>query len=307
MEKGLVIKSIGNSYKVRLDDGRIISCNIKGNLRLKDIKTTNPVAVGDWVEFTSKKNPEFGIISGITERRNYIIRRATNLSKQYHIIAANVDMAYVMATIILPEISTTFIDRVLATAEAYRIPATIIFNKIDLYDEEILQLLAYYQNIYEKAGYPCIKISALKMFNIDLLKEHMKDRVNLLVGQSGVGKSLLINMMQPEFNLKIGDISHSHLKGKHTTTFAEMFELANGGYIIDTPGLKAFGAVDMEKGEIYHFFPEIFRISNGCQYYNCMHTGEPNCAVKTALGLGEISESRYISYLGMLEEDKKYR
>ncbi len=313
MKKGLVVKSTGSWYTVKDDEGNRYECKIKGNLRIKDLKTTNPVAVGDRVDFEylekdSKDQKKLvGLIFNIDERKNYIIRRSQNLSKQAHIIAANIDQAFLVATINYPVTTTTFIDRFLASAEAYRIPVVILFNKTDRYNQEqadrLLQLIETYQSI----GYVCIKISALLKTGMDELQELMKDKISVFNGHSGVGKSTIINAIQPNLNLKTREISDYHETGKHTTTYSELFELNFGGYIIDTPGIKAFGMLEMESWEISHYFPEIFRISENCQYNNCSHTHEPGCAVKEAVASGEIAETRFISYLGLLESDQKYR
>lgn len=313
MKKGLVVKSTGSWYTVKDDEGNRYECKIKGNLRIKDLKTTNPVAVGDRVDFEylekdSKDQKKLvGLIFNIDERKNYIIRRSQNLSKQAHIIAANIDQAFLVATINYPVTTTTFIDRFLASAEAYRIPVVILFNKTDRYNQEqadrLLQLIETYQSI----GYVCIKISALLKTGMDELQELMKDKISVFNGHSGVGKSTIINAIQPNLNLKTREISDYHETGKHTTTYSELFELNFGGYIIDTPGIKAFGMLEMESWEISHYFPEIFRISENCQYNNCSHTHEPGCAVKEAVASGEITETRFISYLGLLESDQKYR
>lgn len=309
----MVVKSTGSWYTVKDDEGNRYECKIKGNLRIKDLKTTNPVAVGDRVDFEylekdSKDQKKLvGLIFNIDERKNYIIRRSQNLSKQAHIIAANIDQAFLVATINYPVTTTTFIDRFLASAEAYRIPVVILFNKTDRYNQEqadrLLQLIETYQSI----GYVCIKISALLKTGMDELQELMKDKISVFNGHSGVGKSTIINAIQPNLNLKTREISDYHETGKHTTTYSELFELNFGGYIIDTPGIKAFGMLEMESWEISHYFPEIFRISENCQYNNCSHTHEPGCAVKEAVASGEIAETRFISYLGLLESDQKYR
>ncbi len=313
MKQGLVVKSTGSWYTVKDEEGNRYECKIKGNLRLKGLKTTNPVAVGDQVSFeyrekdSKDQNRPVGLIFSIEERKNYIIRRSQNLSKQAHIIAANIDQAFLIATINYPVTTTTFIDRFLASAEAYRIPVVILFNKTDRYNQEqtdrLLQLVETYQSI----GYVCIKMSATQKTGLNELRELMKDKISVFNGHSGVGKSTIINTIQPNLNLKTREISDYHETGKHTTTFSELFELDFGGYIIDTPGIKAFGMLEMESWEISHYFPEIFRISEKCQYNNCSHTHEPGCAVKEAVVTGEIAETRFISYLGLLEADQKYR
>ncbi len=306
MEKGIVVKSTGSWYSVRKENGEQVESRIRGKLRIKGVRTTNPIAVGDRVEL-DRENNEY-VITRIEERRNYIIRKSTNLSKESHIIAANVDQALLITTICHPQISTVFIDRFLATAEAYNIPAILVFNKTDLYNKPEKDLLQQLSAIYSRAGYPCYPISAANGENTDSLKPLLKDKISVLAGSSGVGKSTLINKIQPNLNLKTGDLSDAHDTGKHTTTFAEMFPLSNGGFIIDTPGLRSFGIIDMKKEEISHFFPEIFKAAENCRFYNCTHTHEPGCAVIEAVQNGEISESRYWSYLSMMEENGgKYR
>ena len=306
--KGLVIKNTGSWYLVKTEDGRCIECKIKGNFRLKGIRSTNPVAVGDYVQIILNQEGT-AFISEIEDRRNYIIRRASNLSKQSHIIASNLDQCMLIVTVNYPETSTTFIDRFLATAEAYRIPVKLIFNKIDAYDEDDLHYLDSLIHLYTTIGYPCFKVSATQGTGIDLLKSELCDRVTLLSGHSGVGKSTLINAILPDASARTGEISAAHNKGMHTTTFSEMFALEGGGYLIDTPGIKGFGTFDMEEEEIGHYFPEIFKTSAECRYGNCTHRHEPGCAVRQAVEEHYISESRYQSYLSMLEdkEEGKYR
>ena len=313
MKKGLVIKSTGSWFTVESENGELFECKIKGKFRIKGIKSTNPVAVGDHVEFTvqntyqDEKEKNVGLITAISERKNYIIRRSQNLSKQSHIIAANVDQAVLVVTLNYPVTTTTFIDRYLASAEAYRVPVLIVFNKIDRLDNEQQNLLNSLIDIYTKIGYKCLSTSATTGFGIDNLKEALKNRINVVNGHSGVGKSTLINILEPGLKLKTMDISDMHNTGKHTTTFSSLFKLNFGGYIIDTPGIKAFGMLEMEAWEISHYFPEIFKISSLCQYNNCSHTHEPGCAVKSAVENNEIAQSRFISYLGLLEADDKYR
>lgn len=313
LKKGLVIKSTGSWYTVKDETGERFECRIKGNLRIKGLKTTNPVAVGDWVdfEFLSKESSDqkmnIGLIYAVSERSNYIIRRSQNLSKQAHIIAANIDQAFLVVTINYPVTTTTFIDRFLASAEAYRIPVVLIFNKTDRYNTEQTVLMNELIRLYETIGYQCLKTSATEPSGLDDLKRMMINKISVFNGHSGVGKSTIINSLQPGLNLRTREISDYHETGKHTTTFSELYELHFGGYIIDTPGIKAFGMLEMEPWEISHYFTEIFKISSGCQYNNCSHTHEPACAVKEALKKGEIAESRYISYLGLLELDQKYR
>lgn len=307
MEKGLVLKTTGSHYRVRIEGGAVLDCVACGRLRLNEIKTTNPITVGDLV--TVEPRPDgTGLITAIHERKNYIIRKATNLSREAHIIAANIDQAILLVTITQPETQLAFIDRYLVTAEAYNIPTIIAFNKIDLLAEQHKSMLNSYISIYDPIGYKCLLVSAKTGYNLDLFKETLKDRVSLISGNSGVGKSTLINSIQPGLNLKTAEISSAHLKGRHTTTFSEMFELSFGGFIIDTPGLKSFGLVDIDKNELYHFFPEMFKISDKCKYYNCTHVHEPGCAVVEAVDRGEIAPSRYLSYLSIYDdENEKYR
>lgn len=313
LKEGLVIKSTGSWYTVEDTDGNHFDCKIKGKFRIKGIKNTNPVTVGDRVEFkitpvsADEKNAKVGLITSIHERKNYIIRRSINLSKQAHIIAANIDQAVLVITLNYPVTTTTFIDRFLASAEAYRIPVLMVFNKTDRYNQEQLQQLSELITLYESIGYHCLRTSAKNGEGIEELKNALKNKTNVINGHSGVGKSTLINFIQPGLNLKTKEISDSHKTGKHTTTYSELYKLNFGGYIIDTPGIKAFGMLEMEAWEISHYFVEIFRISENCQYNNCSHTHEPGCAVKNAVEKGEIAASRFSSYLGLLESDEKYR
>ena len=306
--KGLVIKNTGSWYQVRTDDGQLIECKIKGNFRLKGIRSTNPVAVGDRVQIILNQEGT-ACINEIEDRKNYIIRRSSNLSKQSHILAANLDQCMLVVTINYPETSTIFIDRFLASAEAYRVPVKLIFNKVDAYDSDELHYLDSLINLYTSIGYPCLKISAKKGEGIDLVKKELEGKITLFSGHSGVGKSTLINAILPEQEVKTAEISTYHNKGMHTTTFSEMFPVEGGGYIIDTPGIKGFGTFDMEEEEVGHYFPEIFKISADCKYNNCTHRHEPGCAVRDAVEKHFISESRYTSYLNMLEdkEEGKYR
>lgn len=306
--KGLVIKNTGSWYQVKTDDGRTIECKIKGNFRLKGIRSTNPVAVGDRVRIAVNREGT-AYIHEIEDRKNYIIRRSSNLSKQSHILAANLDQCMLIVTVNYPETSTTFIDRFLASAEAYRIPVKLIFNKIDVYNDDELHYLDALINLYSQIGYPCFQISAIEGKGIETIKKELAGKITLFSGHSGVGKSTLINSILPEVNLKTGEISAYHNKGMHTTTFSEMFPIDEGGYIIDTPGIKGFGTFDMEEEEIGHYFPEIFKASVHCKYGNCTHRHEPGCAVRQAIEQHLISESRYTSYLSMLEdkEEDKYR
>lgn len=305
---GLVIKNTGSWYQVKTDEGRVIDCKIKGNFRLKGIRSTNPIAVGDWVNIVLN-NEGTAFITSIDERKNYIIRRSSNLSKQSHIIAANLDQSFLIVTVNYPETSTIFIDRFLTTAEAYCVPVSLIFNKVDLYNENELRLLDGLVTLYEHIGYPCYRVSATNGQGVNAIRILLPHKVTLFSGNSGVGKSTLINAIHPAFHAKTGEISEYHNKGMHTTTFSEMFEIDEGGYIIDTPGIKGFGTFDMGQEEVGHYFKEIFHYSTGCKYNNCTHVHEPGCAVRQAVKEHLISESRYISYLNILEDEheSKYR
>jgi len=306
LETGLVIKSTGSWFTVRKQDGLVINCKIKGSFRTRGIRNTNPVAVGDHVNLMI--DGDHGIIQEIAPRKNYIIRKSPNLSKETQIIAANIDQALLVVTFVFPKLSTEFIDRFLVTAEAYRIPSILIFNKTDLYGEQKMEELRMIKSVYEEAGYKTIKISAVERINLEKIKDLMKGKISLIAGQSGVGKSTILNAIDPNLNLRTENISRSHKTGKHTTTFAEMHFLGFGGSVIDTPGIKGFGLVDFEKEEIYHYFPEIFKASKNCEYNNCSHTHEMNCAVKNSLENGIISETRYRNYIRILEDKgKKYR
>ena len=308
MRHGLVIKNTGSWYQVRTDDGALVECKIKGNFRLKGIRSTNPVAVGDRVNIEENREGTAFIVS-IDDRDNYIIRRASNLSKESHILAANVDQALLIVTVNHPQTNLIFIDRFLATAEAYRVPVKLVFNKIDLYDENDKELLQGLVDLYTYIGYDCLSVSAVTGEGIDRLCTLLHEKVSLFAGNSGVGKSSLINCILPGLNLKTGAISQSHHKGMHTTTFSEMFPLPHGGYIIDTPGVKGFGTIDFAPEEVAHFFPEIFRFSHDCRFGNCTHRHEPGCAVLQALEEHRISESRYASYLSIIDDSTagKYR
>lgn len=306
---GLVIKNTGSWYVVKTDEGTEINCKIKGNFRLKGIRTTNPIAVGDLVTILPNADGT-AFITGIDSRKNYIIRRSSNLSKEAHIIAANVDQALLIVTLAHPITSTTFVDRFLATAEAYRIPAVIVVNKIDLLsDEEDLEYLEAWSYLYKSIGYTVLHVSAETGEGIDALNKLLNGKVSLLSGNSGVGKSTIINRIMPNLNLRTAEISTTHDTGMHTTTFSEMFPLPHGGYLIDTPGVKGFGTIDFDRHEVAHFFPEIFDISQDCRFGNCTHTHEPGCAVLSALEESRIAQSRYNSYLSILEDsaDDKYR
>ena len=306
--RGLVIKNTGSWYTVRTEDGRDIESKIKGNFRLKDIKSTNPVTVGDRVVIDINKEGT-AFITEIEERKNYIIRRASNLSKQSHIIAANLDQAMLIVTVNYPITTTIFIDRFLATAEAYRVPVKLVFNKIDRYNNEDQRALENLIELYTSIGYPCSTLCARTEEGLDALKADLKDKITLLSGHSGVGKSTIINKLVPGVNLRTGDISEYHNKGMHTTTFSEMIPLPDGGYLIDTPGIKGFGTIEMADAEISHCFRELFKSSEECRFNNCTHRHEPGCAVIQAVNDGLISESRYKSYLSILDDrmESKYR
>lgn len=306
--QGVVIKSSGSVYAVRATDGSVVDCRVKGNFRLKGIKSTNPVAVGDRVEFDVRSDGT-AYIMNIMERKNYIVRKASNLSKQSHILAANLDLCFLVVTISHPATSTTFIDRFLASAEAYRVPVVLVFNKADIYSPDEVAEMQYLVALYENIGYRCLVTSAENGEGIDVLKEAMRGNVSLLAGNSGVGKSSLVNAVAPQLATRVGEISKVHDTGMHTTTYTEMFEFMSGSYIVDTPGVKGFGSYAMEPEEIPHYFVEFFELSRGCKYGNCTHTHEPGCAVLAALEEGKIAPSRYQSYLSMLEDDDegKYR
>ncbi len=312
---GLVIRNTGYSYTVKSDAGEVFDCKVKGNFRIRGIRTTNPVAIGDKVAFTPQEvngdieQAKQGLITELDDRKNYIIRKSTNLSKQSHIIAANVDMCFLIVTIQQPETPLQFIYRFLASAEAYSVPVTLVFNKIDLIDDEWKGYLDGVVNLYETVGYPCRCISAKTGEGVEALRSELKGKITLFSGNSGVGKSTLINALLPHLNLRTSEISDAYNTGKHTTTFSEMYETEGDGYVIDTPGIKGFGTFNMKKEEVSHYFKEIFRFSADCRFNNCTHTHEPHCAVREAVERHDIAESRYNSYLSMLEDEKedKYR
>ena len=301
--KGLVVKNTGSWYTVRLDDGQLLDCKVKGNFRIKGIRSTNPVAVGDHVTVG-----EGNWITEIEDRKNYIIRKSINLSKQSHILAANVDQAFLIITVVRPETSTTFIDRFLASAEAYRVPVVLVFNKTDILDDDSRRYQQMMVQLYETIGYECRQISAEHGDGVEELRPLLEDKITLLSGNSGVGKSTLINRLVPDANLRTAEISDAHLSGQHTTTFSEMIAIGNG-YLIDTPGIKGFGTFDMEREELTSYFREIFEYSKQCRFSDCTHTHEPGCAVLKAVEEHYIAQSRYQSYLSMLDDkdENKYR
>lgn len=307
---GIVYKSTGSWYIVKTDLGAVYDCRIKGKFRIKGIKSTNPIAVGDVVDFEIETldNVTTGIIHNIHDRDNYIVRKSVNLSKQTHIIAANIDQVFLLITINNPPTHTTFIDRFLVTTQAYRIKTILVFNKMDTYDDDTVMEVKYLASIYRKIGYACIEVSAATGKNINEMKVLMKSKTSMFAGHSGVGKSTLVNAIEPGLDLKTKAISLQHMQGQHTTTFAEMFDLSFSAKIIDTPGIKGFGVVDMDKEEIGDYFPEFFALKQNCKFNNCLHVEEPFCAVKAALDADEISFSRYRSYLQILEgDDEHYR
>lgn len=300
---GLVMKSTGSWYLVKAENGDVLECRLKGKIRLDDRKTTNPVAVGDIVDLELDRDGS-NQISKIHPRRNYIIRKSINLSKQAHILASNLDQAILVATLVAPRTSLGFIDRFLVTAEAYSIPAKIVFNKRDILDTESLALQNEIMELYSKIGYECFSVSSLNKDDVEAIKHLLKDKTTLIAGHSGVGKSTLVNAIEPDLGLRTGEISSAHLKGTHTTTFAELFPLSFGGNIIDSPGIKELGLVEMKKEEVGHYFPEIRQRMNDCKFNNCLHVNEPKCAVLKAVEDGEISQERYRSYLGILNGEE---
>ncbi|WP_055448023.1 ribosome small subunit-dependent GTPase A [Lacinutrix mariniflava] len=307
---GLVYKSTGSWYTVKTESGITYECRIKGKFRLQGIKSTNPIAVGDYVDFDldTKSDVETGVINKIHDRENYVVRKSVNLSKQTHIIASNIDQIFLLITIDNPPTFTSFIDRFLVTAEAYSIKTILVFNKIDTYTEDTILEVSYLEHVYSNIGYESVRVSAKTGENIDKIKTLMEGKVSVFTGHSGVGKSTLVNTIEPSLDLKTKTISTQHSQGQHTTTFAEMFDLSFDAKIIDTPGIKGFGVVDMEKEEISDYFPEFFKLSQDCKFNNCLHIEEPKCAVKDALGKDEIAASRYKSYVQIIEgDDQHYR
>ncbi len=300
--KGLVLKSTGSFYQVKTDEG-MVECRIKGKFRMQGLVTTNPISVGDRVTVEMEQNGR-GMITEIEPRHNYIIRKSTNLSKQAHIVASNVDTAFLVITLVSPPTSFGFIDRFLVSCEAFDVPAVLVFNKIDQYADESLPVLDEIIKLYEEIGYPWIKTSATEGTNIDQLRELLDGKVSMFSGHSGVGKSSLLNAVYPEFQVRVGDLSESHQKGQHTTTFAEMLPIPGGGYIVDTPGIKGFGLIDIEKEELGLYFPEMKEKLSDCKFYNCKHMTEPGCAVKEAVEQGLIAETRYESYVKIMEDDE---
>jgi ribosome biogenesis GTPase len=303
---GTVYKSTGSHYNVKTTAGDFYECRIKGKFRLQGIKSTNPVAVGDVVDFELQEiaDEAIGIIHHIQERRNYLVRKSVNLSKQLHILAANIDQAFLMITLQTPPTLSVFVDRFLASCEVFDIKVILLFNKVDLHDEDLQMETAFLKHTYEQIGYECFEISALKGTHKDVLIEKMKGKTTLLAGHSGVGKSTLINTIDPKLNLKTAEVSETHLQGQHTTTFAEMYDLDFGGRIIDSPGIRGFGLFDFQKEEIGDCFPEFFALKSDCKFHNCLHINEPGCAVKAALDEDRVSWSRYQSYVQMLDDDE---
>lgn len=304
-EAGKVLKSTGKWYIVELNNGSLVNCRIRGKFKMDNLKTTNPIAVGDLVEVDNEEDGEGNrVITKIHERQNYIVRKSTNLSKQMHILASNIDRAYLLVTIHSPTTQLAFIDRFLVAAESFRIPTTILFNKVDLLSEEDLEYVNALAFMYSSIGYACYKISANQKDSVDFLKNEINGKQVMISGHSGVGKSTLINAIDSLLSIKTGEISKAHQQGQHTTTFAEMHKISSGGYIVDTPGIRAFGIVDLEKEHIAHYFPEMRKLLGACKFHNCKHLNEPNCAVKKAVEEGEMYESRYLTYMQLMEEDE---
>ena len=304
MNKGTVVRNTGSHYTVRDSESREYECCINGRFKISGITSTNPVAVGDRVEFLPSQANAYGLICGIEERKNYIVRKATKLSKQTHVIAANMDQALLVVTAVLPRTSTGFIDRFLLTCEAYNIPCVLVFNKIDLYDDEIREYADYMKSIYENIGYTCIETSAIEKTGLEKLERILQNKTSLLSGHSGVGKSALVNALDSSLNLKTSAVSLSNLKGRHTTTFAQMYPLAFGGDIIDTPGIRSFGMVDFIAEEVARYYPEMRARLANCKYYNCTHIHEPGCAIKKAVEEGEISPERYANYVNIVNGEE---
>ena len=304
-ERGKVLKSTGKWYTVELESGKIVNCRMRGKIRMDKLRTTNPISAGDQVIIDPKVDEEGNrVILSFEERINYIVRKSTNLSKKAQILAANIDRAYLMVTVAAPVTHLAFIDRFLVAAESFRIPTTLLFNKIDTYDEDQLEYVDALIDLYSRIGYPCYKIAAETGFNVDFLKAEINEKQVMISGHSGVGKSTLVNALDSTLNLRVGEISEYHQQGQHTTTFAEMHPLESGGYIIDTPGIRAFGIVDLDKQVMSHYFPEMRALIGACKYHNCQHLNEPKCAVKDAVETDEISESRYQTYVQLMTEDE---
>ena len=302
---GKVLKSTGKWYNVELNDGTLVNCRIRGKMRLEGLKTTNPISVGDIVNLSDDEDEEGNrVIESIQKRTNYIVRKSTNLSKQSQILAANIDRAYLLVTIHSPVTHLAFIDRFLVSAESFRIPTTLLFNKIDMYSEDDLEYVDALMDMYERIGYPCRKVSALDKESVEFLKQEIDGKQVMISGHSGVGKSTLVNAIDSNINIVTNEISDAHQQGQHTTTFAEMHKLQSGGYIVDTPGIRAFGIVDLDKAVISHYFPEMRALMSECKFNNCQHLKEPKCAIKDALEDNNIDESRYTTYVQLMEEDE---